>query len=338
MSDSAPIGPGSADSGAARGGAYAQTSARTEPAVHADPAGEPGGSAAASDKPERVGGLWSDAWKDLRRNPLFLVSALIIVVVLLIAAFPGLFTSVDPAAGDLSRSNQPPSRDAIFGYDLQGYDVYARTIYGTRYSLIVGVLSTLGTTVVGMSVGMVAAYYGRWIDTLLSRVSDIFLGIPFLLGAIVILTTFNSFSSPFAIVGVVVASLVALGWPVPARVMRSAVLQTKQNDYVAAARSMGASTGRIIFKHLLPNALAASLVYATISLGAFIGAEATLSFLGIGLRPPVISWGSMISDAQSRLRDAPHALLFPAGFLVVTVLAFVLLGDAVRQALDPKLR
>jgi oligopeptide transport system permease protein len=325
-----PTGQGSADPRATERG--------TGGAVGTDPAGEPGGSAVASATQERVGGLWSDAWKDLRHNPLFLVAGLIIVVMLLIAAFPGLFTSVDPAAGDLSRSNQPPSAQAIFGYDLQGYDVYSRTIHGARYSIIVGVLSTLGTTLVGMTVGMLAAYYGRWIDTLLSRVSDVFLGIPFLLGAIVILTTFNQFSSPFAIVGVVVAALVALGWPVPARVMRSAVIQTKQNDYVAAARSMGASTGRIIFKHLLPNALAASLVYATISLGAFIGAEATLSFLGIGLRAPVISWGSMISDASSRLRDAPHALLFPAGFLVLTVLAFVLLGDAVRQALDPKLR
>ena len=189
-----------------------------------------------------------------------------------------------------------------------------------------------------MIFGMIAAYYGRWTDAILSRIGDVFLGVPFLLGAIVILTTFNNFTSTFAIVGVVVLSLVVLGWPVPARVMRSQVIQTKQNDYIAAARSMGAGTGRIIFKHLLPNALAASLVYATISLGAFIGAEATLSYLGIGLRPPVISWGTMIADSQNQLRAAPYTLLFPAGFLVITVLAFVLIGDAVRQALDPKLR
>lgn len=305
-------------------------------AVTADLGSAPGAEAGVA--VERVGGLWTDAWRDLRRSPLFLISALLIVVILLIAVFPSLFTSVDPAAGDLSRSNEAPSAQAWFGYDLQGYDVYSRTIHGARASIIVGVLSTLGTTIVGMVAGMLAAYYGRWIDAILSRIGDIFLGIPFILGAIVILTTFNNFTSPAAIIGVVVASLVVLGWPVPARVMRSAVIQTKQNDYIAAARSMGAGTGRIIFKHLLPNALAASLVYATISLGAFIGAEATLSFLGIGLKSPVISWGIMISDAQDRLQDAPHALLFPAGFLVITVLAFVLIGDAVRQALDPKLR
>lgn len=287
---------------------------------------------------ERVGSLWSDAWSDLRRNPLFLVSGLIVMAMLLIAVFPNLFTSVDPTAGDLSRSNRAPSSQAWFGYDLQGYDVYARTIYGARYSIIVGLLSAIGTTMVGMAAGMAAAYYGRWADAILSRIGDIFLGIPFLLGAIVILTTFNKSTSVVAIVGIVVVSLVVLGWPVPARVMRSSVIQIKQNDYIAAARSMGASTPRIILKHLLPNALASSLVYATISLGAFIGAEATLSFLGIGLRTPVISWGVMISDASSRLRDAPHALLFPALFLTLTVLAFVLIGDAVREALDPKLR
>lgn len=309
----------------------------TSSAVGTDPGSEPGGEASAAGA-EHVGSLWSDAWKDLRRNPLFIISALVILLMLMVAAFPGLFTSIDPAAGDLSRSNRTPSAQAWFGNDLQGYDVYSRTIHGARYSIIVGVLATLGTTLIGITVGMTAAFYGRWVDTILSRISDIFLGIPFLLGAIVILTTFNQFSSPAAIVGVVVAALVVLGWPVPARVMRSAVIQTKQNDYIAAARSMGAGTRRIVFTHLLPNALAASLVYATISLGAFIGAEATLSFLGIGLRAPVISWGSMISDASGRLRDAPHALLFPAGFLVLTVLAFVLLGDAVRQALDPKLR
>lgn len=288
--------------------------------------------------PERVGSLWSDAWRDLRRKPLFIVASVIILAMVVIAVRPQLFTSVDPTVGDLSRSNQSPSSSAWFGYDLQGYDVYARTLHGARYSIIVGVLATLGTTLIGMAVGMLAAYYGGVLDSLLSRVGDIFLGIPAVLGAIVILTTFNRGNNTVAIVTLVVLSLVVLGWPVPARVMRSSVISTKQNDYVAAARSMGAGTGRIMLRHLLPNALASSLVYATISLGAFIGAEATLSFLGIGLRAPVVSWGVMISDASARLRDAPHALLFPAAFLTLTVLAFVMLGDAVREALDPKLR
>lgn len=297
----------------------------------------PGG-AAGGITTQRVGGLWSDAWLDLRRRPLFIIAGTVIVLMLVMAAFPGLFTSKDPAAGNLDLSNQGPSSSAWFGYDVQGYDVYARTIYGARYSIIVGVLATLSTTLFGIAYGVLSAYYGSWLDGLLSRIGDVFLGIPFILGAIVILSTFNTGNSTVAIVALVVASLAVLGWPVPARIMRSSIIQAKGADYVAAARSMGASTPRIILRHLLPNALAPSLVYATISLGAFIGAEATLSYLGIGLRAPVVSWGVMISDSQKYLRNAPHSLLFPALFLVVTVLAFVMMGDAVRAALDPKLR
>ncbi len=169
----------------------------------------------------RVGSLWGDAWHDLRRRPLFIVSGLIIVVVLVMAAFPQLFTSKSPTLGDLGRSNDAPSGSAWFGYDLQGYDVYARTIYGARYSIIVGVLATLSTTLFGMAYGVITAYYGGWLDGLLSRIGDVFLGIPFILGAIVILSTFNRSNSTVAIVALVVASLAALGWPVPARVMRS---------------------------------------------------------------------------------------------------------------------
>ncbi|WP_127782762.1 ABC transporter permease [Rhodococcus sp. X156] len=305
-------------------------------AAPADP--QPTGKDAAGTAPvERVGSLGSDAWRDLRRSPLFLVSAVIILVMLLMSLWPGLFTNVDPQAADLSQSNLGPSSAHWFGTDVQGHDVLARCIYGARYSLIVGVLATLGTTLVGVAVGIVAAYYGGWLDALLSRIADIFLGIPFVLGAIVVLTTFTV-SSTVGIVALVIGSLILLGWPVPTRVMRSSMMQAKQADYVVAARSMGAGTRRIIFRHLLPNCLAPTLVYATISLGAFIGAEATLSYLGIGLHAPVVSWGVMISDAQTYLRTAPFALLFPAGFLSITVLAFVMLGDAVRQALDPKLR
>ena len=290
-----------------------------------------------SSAPERVGSLASDAWRDLRRSPLFIVAGVLIIFIVLISIFPQWFTSTDPLASDLGKSNQGPSAQAWFGYDLQGHDVYSRVLYGAKYSVIVGVLASAGSTLIGVAVGIAAAYYGRWLDGLLSRIGDVFLGIPFLLGAIVILTTFT-LTNTVGIVSLVVLSLVVLGWPVPMRIMRSSMIQAKQADYVAAARSMGAGTGRIVLRHLLPNCLAPTLVYATISLGAFIGAEATLSYLGIGLHAPVVSWGVMISDAQPYLRAAPFALLFPAAFLAVTVLAFVMLGDAIRQALDPKLR
>jgi oligopeptide transport system permease protein len=142
----------------------------------------------------------------------------------------------------------------------------------------------------------------------------------------------------WAIIMIVVASLIVLSWPLSMRIMRSSVLATKEADYIVAARAMGASSMRIVFKHLVPNCLAPLLVYSTILIGSFIGAEATLTFLGVGLRSPVVSWGVMISESQNYLRVSPYLLLFPAAFLVVAVLSFVMLGEAVREALDPKLR
>jgi oligopeptide transport system permease protein len=284
--------------------------------------------------------LASDAWYDLRRRPLFLISAGLIVVLLVLAAFPQLFTSVDPSAGMLSRSRQPPSAAAWFGYDVFGRDVYARTIYGTRVSILVGVLATMFTVLVGGTMGILAGYHGGWADNVLSRVADVFFGLPFVLGAIVVLSTFRETigDSPVRITALVVLTMSALSWPVAMRIMRSAAIAARQQDYVRAARGLGAGAGRVIWRHLLPNCLAPVLVYATIVLGAFIGAEATLSFLGIGLRDPVVSWGVMISEARNYVRVSPHLLLFPAGFLAVTVLAFVMLGDAVREAFDPKSR
>ncbi len=284
--------------------------------------------------------LASDAWHDLRRRPLFLISAGLIAVLLVLAALPQLFTSVDPTAGLLSRSRQPPSAAAWFGYDVFGRDVYARTIYGTRVSILVGVLATTFTVLVGGTMGILAGYHGGWVDNLLSRVADVFFGLPFVLGAIVVLSTFRETigDSPVRITALVVLTMSALSWPVAMRIMRSAAIAARQQDYVRAARGLGAGAGRVIWRHLLPNCLAPVLVYATIALGAFIGAEATLSFLGIGLRDPVVSWGVMISEARNYVRVSPHLLLFPAGFLAVTVLAFVMLGDAVREAFDPKSR
>jgi oligopeptide transport system permease protein len=297
-----------------------------------DPAAPAGGGA------ERPRSLASDAWHDLRRRPLFLVSVTLIAFLLVLAAFPQLFTSADPNAGDLSRSRQPPSAEAWFGYDLLGRDVYARTIHGTRVSIVVGVLATSFTVLLGGSLGILAGFYGGWVDGLLSRIADVFFGLPFVLGAIVVLATFREEvgASAVGITTLVVLTMSMLSWPVSMRIMRSAAIAARDQDYVRAARALGASPMRVIRQHMLPNCLAPVLVYATIALGAFIGVEATLSFLGVGLRDPVVSWGVMISEARDYLRVAPFLLLFPAAFLAVTVLAFVMLGDAVREAFDPK--
>ena len=239
-------------------------------------------------------------------------------------------------------ARQPPSSEAIFGYDTQGYDVYARTIYGARSSILVGVLTTLFTLVFGSAMGIIAGFFGGGIDAVLSRIGDIFFAIPLLLGGILVLYTFPSdLETPYLVVVLkVVIAMAIVGWPNLARLMRSSVLQVKPNDYVQAARALGASPSRIILSHILPNSLAPVIVVSTINLGAFIAVEATLSFLGIGLQPPAISWGLSISQASGigLIRIAPHMLLFPSLFLVLTVLAFIMLGDAIRDALDPKMR
>ncbi len=291
---------------------------------------------------DKARSLWSDAWGEMRRRPLFWVSVVLIVLVLLMAAVPQLFTNQDPGYCVLANSRQPPSAQHWFGLDLQGCDVYARTVYGARSSVLVGVLTTLVTTLVGGIVGTISAFYGGWVDTILSRVGEIFFAIPTLLGGIVIMYSIPStLQTPYMVVVLkVVFALSVLGWPSLARIMRSSVLQVKPNEYVQAARALGANPARIIVSHIVPNALAPVIVVATINLGVYIAAEATLSFLGIGLQPPAISWGIAISEASGLgyIVAAPHMLLFPSLFLSLTVLAFIMLGEVVRDALDPKLR
>ncbi|MCX4548455.1 ABC transporter permease [Streptomyces sp. NBC_01387] len=293
----------------------------------------------ATPAPDKARSLWSDAWQDLRRNPFFVVSAVLIVFLVLVAVAPGLFTSVDPAHADLAKHYLgKPNYSHVFqgdwfGYDVQGRSIYSRVLYGARSSIIVGVCATAAVAIVGGVVGMIAGYYGGWIDSLLSRITDVFFGIPLLLGAIVILNAFAHRT-----VWSVVLGLGFLGWTQIARVMRGSVMTVKQADYVQAAKALGAGTRRIMLRHILPNAIAPVIVVSTIALGGYIATEATLSYLGIGLPPSAVSWGNDISSAQNAVRDAPHVLFFPSAMLSVTVLAFIMLGDAVRDALDPKLR
>ena len=281
--------------------------------------------------------LAGDAWETLRGSWVFWSSLVLIGVLIVMAAFPGLFTNVDPTSCQAARARVAPSAHAWFGYDVQGCDVYARTIYGARASIVVGTIATLAAMVIGGGIGVYAGFFGGLVDTLLSRVTDIFFSIPVLLGSIIILTSIPTPSgSAFFSILKVSAALAILGWTHTARVARSSVIQVKQADFVSASRALGASRTWMIRKHILPNAAAPVIVITTISLGSYIGAEATLSYLGIGLQPPAISWGIAISDAAAYVRSTPHMLFFPALFLSMTVLAFIALGDVVREALDPK--
>jgi oligopeptide transport system permease protein len=291
------------------------------------------------DKPHS---LWTDAWWQMRRRPMFWISASLIALFVLMSAWPSLFTSADPRYCLLTEARRPPSAGHWFGTSIQGCDVYALTIYGARSSILVGVFATLGVTLIGSFVGLVSGYFGRWLDVVLSRVGEIFFAIPTLLGGIVILYTFPSRPGTpyFVVVGKVVLAITLLAWPSIARLMRGSVLQVLPNEYITAAKGLGAGSARVIVSHVLPNAMAAVIAVATINLGVYIALEATLSFLGIGLQPPAISWGIAISEASSMgyITSAPHMLLFPSLFLSLTVLAFIMLGEVARDALDPKLR
>ncbi|MDI3403560.1 ABC transporter permease [Streptomyces cavernicola] len=295
--------------------------------------------AEAGPAPDKPRSLAADAWADLCRKPLFLLSGLLILFLLLVSAFPGLFSSTDPTAGDLSKHflTKPELSHVFqpdwFGYDNQGRSIYARVVYGTRVSILVGVGVTVLVTVVGGLMGMLAGYFGGIWDTLLSRITDVFFGIPFILGAMVVLNAFTERT-----VWTVIGALAFLGWTAIARVMRGAVITARHADYVLAAKALGAGTSRILFRHILPNAIAPVIVVATIQLGVYIVAESTLSYLGLGLGTNEVSWGGDIDTASDHIRNAPHILFFPAGMLSITVLAFIMLGDAVREALDPKLR
>ncbi|GGJ99435.1 peptide ABC transporter permease [Pilimelia anulata] len=298
-------------------------------------------SAAPAEAARKPRGQFADVWAELRRKSMFWISMALIVVFLAMAAFPGWFTSINPDTSSLATNLQGPSSAHWFGTDIQGRDIFARTIYGAQASIVVSVLATLGTVLIGGLIGTLSGYVGGWVDGLLSRIADVFFGLPFVLGALLILFTFNppgSTPSKPKVMALVVASLFVLSWPVSMRIMRSAVLSVREADYIVAARALGASPVRIVFKHVIPNCLASLLAYSTVLIGSFIGAEATLSFLGVGLRPPAMSWGIMINEAQNYLRLVPGWLFFPAAFLVLAVLAFVMLGECVREALDPKLR
>ncbi|UFR02529.1 ABC transporter permease [Streptomyces sp. Go40/10] len=277
--------------------------------------------------------LWSDAWRDLLRNPVFLLSALVIVFLVLISLWPSAIASGSPLTCDLAKAQDGPGPGAPFGYDGQGCNVYTRTVYGARTSVTVGLCATLGVALFGSVLGGLAGYFGGVWDAVLSRITDIVFAIPVVLGGLVLLSVVTSTT-----VWPVIGFMVLLGWPQISRIARGSVITAKQHDYVQAARALGASDTRILLRHIAPNAVAPVIVVATIALGTYIALEATLSYLGVGLKPPSVSWGIDISAASPYIRNAPHALLWPSGALAVTVLAFIMLGDAVRDALDPKLR
>ena len=284
---------------------------------------------------EKPSNLWIDAWRDMRKRPMFYISGVLIILVTLVALFPGWFTNVSPDTNCLlANSNAGPTTGHPLGFTKQGCDVYSRIIHGTSTSLSVGIVVTVMTAVLGILFGAFAGFYGGWIDSLLSRAGDIFFSIPYILAAVVIMSVFSKNRD------VIVISL-AIGifaWPSTARVLRAEILRVKNSDFVMASTAIGVSRFRILWRHVLPNSIAPVIAVTTIALAAAIVAEATLSFLGVGLPPTFMSWGNDISQAQGDLRTAPQTLIWPSLALSITVLAFIMMGEVVRDALDPKAR
>ncbi|RSX54209.1 peptide ABC transporter permease [Bifidobacterium goeldii] len=278
--------------------------------------------------------MWADAWRNLRKNPLFIISGILIIFIIFVALFPSVLTKTDPNYCNLDNSLGDPEAGHPFGFDFQGCDVFARTVYGTRTSLSVGLLSTILVVIIGTLIGAVAGFCGGWIDAVLSRLNDIFYAIPMLLGAIVVLQMFKTSTSIWKIVLV----LALFGWVSTARIARGAVLEAKNLEFNTASTALGSTPMRNLFRHIIPNSLAPIIVIGTTSLGSYIVSEATLSFLGVGLPTTTVSWGGDISNAQTNLMTNPMVLFYPSVALAVTVLSFIMMGDAVKDALDPKSR
>lgn len=283
---------------------------------------------------EKPSNLWRDAWRDLRRRPLFWFSVVLAALFVVVAAWPSLFTNVDPRSCDLMYSNEGPAPGHPLGYTFQGCDIYSRIIWGAQTSLAVGLIATIIASFVGLVMGALAGFYGGWLDALLSRIGDIFFAIPYILAAVVVMTVFSDSRSVWTLA----FAIGGFAWASTARVVRAEILRVRQADFVMASRSLGQSKFRILLNHVIPNAIAPLLVVSTLGLAAAIVAEATLSFLGVGLGSNVMSWGNDISQAQAALRVAPMALIYPSIALTLAVLAFVTLGELTRDALDPKAR
>ncbi len=288
-------------------------------------------------KPSRT--LWGDAFKRLKKNKLAMFAIAWILFVVIIALSADLW--VPQVLGEPNASNSAtmamnsrlaPSLEHPFGTDTLGRDVLSRVIYGARISLTVGIVATGISTAIGLVMGALAAYYGGLWDTIIMRLADIFLAFPYTLFVIAMIAVLgNGIQNVFIAIGI-------LGWPSIARVFRSAILSVKESDYVDAARSMGASDARIIARHIFPNSVASIVVYATMNIGGAILTEAALSFLGLGVVPPDPSWGTLIQEGQKFLQTEPWLMILPGLAILTTVLAFTLLGDGLRDALDVKMK
>lgn len=286
------------------------------------------GSLAAGD-PEQAS-LWSDAWRRLRRNRLALVATIYLVLLIAVAILAIFYTPYRMSAVGIVRPYSGPSMAHLLGADGVGRDVLSRLMIGAQISLVVGVGTQLLVVIVGVSVGLLAGYYKGWLDSVVTFIINVFYGIPDLLVALILVFLLGP-----SLTNIIIA-IVATRWMDMARMVRGQTLSMREREFVEAARASGARPFKILFGHIMPNALGPIIVQATFGVPAAILFEAFLSFLGVGIQPPTPSWGSMAADGLAALRIAPHIVLAPSIALSVTLMAFNFLGDGLRDALDPR--
>lgn len=299
------------------------------------PAPEPNQPQADKIATEKPDSLWKDVWYSLKGNVPAMVSLVVILVLALIAILTAIFPGIlpyDPYQQDLSQSFQAPSSVHWFGTDQQGRDILSRILVGTQVSLSVGLLAVAISLTVGVTLGAIAGYKGGAVDTVIMRIMDMMLAIPSILLAIAFMAALGKGIDK----AVVAIGLVSI--PEYARIVRSQILAVKANDYVAAARVIGDSDAAIIFRHVLPNVMPSIIVRATLGISSAILDAAALGFLGLGVQPPQAEWGDMLGRGRNFIFSAPYTMIFPGLAITVTVLAFNLLGDGIRDAFDPKSR
>ncbi|RDW20462.1 ABC transporter permease [Oceanobacillus chungangensis] len=275
---------------------------------------------------------WKDAWRRFRKNKLAFLGIVIILLLGIMAIIGGPISGQNYYENRLLEANQPPSAEHWFGTDNLGRDVFARTWYGAQISLFIGLMAALIDLVIGVIWGAVAGFFGGKVDEILMRIADVLYGVPYLLVVILLLVVL-----PQNLWTLIIAMTIT-GWINMARIVRGQVIQLRSEEFVMASRSLGASNGRLLVRHLIPNTLGPILVTLTLTIPSAIFTESFLSFLGIGVQAPLASWGTMSSDALPALQYYPNQLFFPAVFICITMLAFNVVGDGMRDALDPNER
>ncbi len=276
--------------------------------------------------------LFRDALRRLFRNKLAIIGMVILGLFVFCALFAPWIAPYDPIAQDVTRRREPPSREHPFGMDEVGRDLLSRVIYGARVSLYVGVASVSLAIIAGTLIGAVSGYAGGWVDNVVMRIMDIMLAFPSLLLAIAIVAILG----PGLLNMLYAIAFVSI--PAYARIVRASVLAAKEMDYTLAARAIGCSSSRILFRHIMPNCLTPIIVQGTLGIATAILDAAGLSFLGLGAQPPTPEWGAMLGQGRGSVFTAPHVVIFPGLAIMLSVLGFNLLGDGLRDALDPRLR